>query len=135
VDEVRNTINWDTRRSKGRSAKGYLTTTELGELCGVSRSTILNWIEQGKVKAFRTMGGHHRIPASEAAPFIESAQAGGAEEAAKQGTEEGSELIYRLSYTVARGLHRVGGPIAALKEMIARRLPGVAGEGEGSAAE
>lgn len=50
--------------------KGYLTTTELAKLCGVSRFTIRNWIKQHKIKAIRTVGGQYRIPASEALSFL-----------------------------------------------------------------
>jgi len=54
--------------SKPRS--GYLTTTELARLCGVSRFTIINWAKRGKIKAIRTAGRHFRIPASEALPLL-----------------------------------------------------------------
>jgi excisionase family DNA binding protein len=53
----------------------YLTTTKLAKLWGVSRFTVLNWIKQEKVKAIRTVGGHYRIPVSEALSFLET-QAG-----------------------------------------------------------
>jgi len=45
---------------------GYLTTTEFAMICGVSRFTIINWAKQGKIRANRTIGGHYRIPTSEA---------------------------------------------------------------------
>lgn len=35
------------------------------KLLGVSRSTILRWESQGKIKCVRTYGGHRRIPESE----------------------------------------------------------------------
>lgn len=50
--------------------KNYLTTTELARLCGVSRFTIINWVDQGKIGTTRTLGGHHRIPISEAMTFL-----------------------------------------------------------------
>ena len=52
--------------------KDYLTTTELAKCCGVSRFTILNWINLGKIRAVRTVGGHYRISASEAISFLEA---------------------------------------------------------------
>jgi len=52
--------------------KSYLKTTELARLCGVSRFSILNWINQGKIRALRTVGGHYRIPAGEAISFLEA---------------------------------------------------------------
>jgi excisionase family DNA binding protein len=38
-----------------------LTISEASKLCGVSLKTIANWIEQGHIKAHRTVGGHRRI--------------------------------------------------------------------------
>jgi excisionase family DNA binding protein len=51
---------------------GYLTTTELARLCGVSRFTIINWTKQGRIKATRTVGRHYRIPVSEALSLLRS---------------------------------------------------------------
>ena len=52
--------------------KDYLTTTELAKLCGVSRFTIINWVKRGKIGTMKTVGGHCRIPVSEAISFYES---------------------------------------------------------------
>lgn len=52
--------------------KGYLTTTQLARLCGVSRFTIRNWINQGRISAIRTLGKHYRIPASEAISLLQA---------------------------------------------------------------
>jgi excisionase family DNA binding protein len=49
-----------------------LTTTELAKLCGVSRFTIINWVNQGKIRTMKTVGGHCRIPVSEAISFYEN---------------------------------------------------------------
>jgi len=54
--------------SKPRS--GYMTTTEVARLCGVSRFTIINWAKQGRIKTIRTVGMHYRIPASEALALL-----------------------------------------------------------------
>ncbi len=56
--------------NKRRSA--YMTTTELARLCGVSRFTIINWVNKGKIRANRTVGRHYRIPVSEAMSFFET---------------------------------------------------------------
>ena len=61
-----------TTSSEIRSRKDYLTTPELARLCGVSRFTTLIWIKQGRVKTMKTVGGHHRIPLSEAISFFET---------------------------------------------------------------
>ena len=58
--------------NKAKRKKEYLTTTELAGLCGVSRFTIRNWINQGKIRTIRTVGNQHRIPASEAISFLET---------------------------------------------------------------
>lgn len=52
--------------------KDYLSTTELAKLCGVSRFTIINWTNQGKINAFKTVGGKYRIPVTEAISFLEN---------------------------------------------------------------
>ncbi|MCK4792072.1 MAG: excisionase family DNA-binding protein, partial [Desulfobacteraceae bacterium] len=66
---VRNTIHNGTGPKKE-----YLTTTELAKFCGVSRFTILSWIDKGKISTIRTVGGKHRIPVSEAISFLETLQ-------------------------------------------------------------
>ena len=58
--------------NKTKSRKDYLTTTELARLCGVSRFTIVNWVNQGKIRAIRTVGKHYRIPLSEAISLFEA---------------------------------------------------------------
>ena len=35
-----------------------LTISEASKLCGVSLKTITNWVEQGHIKAHKTVGGH-----------------------------------------------------------------------------
>jgi excisionase family DNA binding protein len=55
---------------ENKPQSGYMTTTELARLCGVSRFTIINWTRQGKIKAIRTVGRHYRIPVSEALSLL-----------------------------------------------------------------
>jgi excisionase family DNA binding protein len=38
-----------------------ITISDASKLCGVSLKTITNWIEQGHIKAHKTVGGHRRI--------------------------------------------------------------------------
>ena len=61
-----------TTKNKIELRKDYLTTTELAKLCGVSRFTIINWVNRGKIRTMKTTGGHCRIPVSEAISFYES---------------------------------------------------------------
>lgn len=58
------------RANEGKRSSSYLTTTELSRLCGVSRFTIINWVKQGRIKVIRTVGGHYRIPVSEASSLL-----------------------------------------------------------------
>ena len=40
----------------------YLTTGTVARYCGVSKVTVLRWIEKGDLAAFRLPGGQNRIP-------------------------------------------------------------------------
>ena len=122
---------------KGNVSKkrnGYLTTTEFARLCGVSRFTIINWANQGKIKAIRTAGKHYRIPESEALSLLRTfeekkevgaSDLGGHCQATKQ--DPGSEgecrnclpdkqkgkhakvkkkkFLYNFGYGIGRGVH------------------------------
>lgn len=41
--------------------KQVFTTFEVAKLCNANITSIKNWIEDGKIRAFRTPGGHYRI--------------------------------------------------------------------------
>ncbi len=55
---------------KRNNHKNFYTTYEAGDLLFVSHSTIIDWIENGKLKAVKTLGGHRRIPTRELETFI-----------------------------------------------------------------
>ena len=59
-------------KNKINLRKDCLTTTELAKLCGVSRFTIINWVNRGKIGTMKTVGGPCRIPISEAISFYET---------------------------------------------------------------
>ncbi|MHC4469770.1 MAG: MerR family transcriptional regulator [Planctomycetota bacterium] len=42
-----------------------LTTGQAARICSVSPEAVLRWIKSGRLRAFRTPGGHHRIPSEE----------------------------------------------------------------------
>lgn len=44
--------------------KRWYTPAEVADRVGVSRQTVVKWIERGELDAELTAGGHHRIPAS-----------------------------------------------------------------------
>ena len=41
-----------------------------GKYCNVSPQTIINWIESGHIKAYKTVGGHRRINKSDLETFM-----------------------------------------------------------------
>ena len=41
--------------------KGAFTTQEAADHCNVSSQSIIKWINSGKLKAYKTLGGHRRI--------------------------------------------------------------------------
>lgn len=49
-----------------------LTTGAVAAHCHVSPETVVNWIRQGKIKAFSTAGGHRRIHVEDFQGFLEA---------------------------------------------------------------
>lgn len=49
--------------------KGY-STFEISKFCGVYPTTVINWINQGKLKAYSTPGGHHRVTKEDLIKFL-----------------------------------------------------------------
>lgn len=47
------------------------TTFQIAELCGVYPTTVINWIKQGTMKAYKTPGGHRRVLKSDLEAFLE----------------------------------------------------------------
>lgn len=43
------------------NAQTYYSIPEAAKTCGVSRTTLWKWVKSGKINAFVTPGGHHRI--------------------------------------------------------------------------
>jgi excisionase family DNA binding protein len=43
-------------------AREYYTTTDAARLLSVSADTVLKWVRSGKIRSYRTPGGHARIP-------------------------------------------------------------------------
>ena len=50
--------------------KKSLTTYQVSRYCEVYVSTVANWIKAGKLKAYRTPGGHHRIKRTDLIKFM-----------------------------------------------------------------
>ncbi len=53
-------------------AKKALSTNQAAQLCGVHRTTIINWVKEGKIRAYVTAGGHRRILPEDMVRFVES---------------------------------------------------------------
>jgi excisionase family DNA binding protein len=47
-----------------------LTTGEIGDLCHVHLRTVLQWIHDGKLKAYRTPGNHSRVKIDDFTAFL-----------------------------------------------------------------
>lgn len=47
-----------------------MSTTQVAELLGVSAQTIANWIDNGRLRAGRTPGGHRRVTAQDLVAFL-----------------------------------------------------------------
>ena len=47
-----------------------LTVFKASQICNVSAKTIINWIDSGHIKAYKTVGGHRRINRSDLEYFM-----------------------------------------------------------------
>ncbi len=47
------------------------TTFEVGEICQVYHTTVINWINKGQLKAYKTPGKHRRIQRDDLIMFME----------------------------------------------------------------
>lgn len=50
--------------------KNALTTFEIAKLCGVDITTVIHWIDTGKLAAYKTPGGHRRVHLHEFHRFL-----------------------------------------------------------------
>lgn len=51
--------------------KDVLTVFKASQYCNVSPQTIINWIELGYIKAYKTVGGHRRISLADLVAFMQ----------------------------------------------------------------
>ena len=47
-----------------------LTVSQAGKYCNVSPKTVINWIDAGHIKAYKTVGGHRRIKKEDLDKFL-----------------------------------------------------------------
>lgn len=55
-----------------KPVKEYLSPKEVAAVVGASESSIKRWIDEGRIAAVKTPGGHRRIPASAVAELLRS---------------------------------------------------------------
>ena len=51
--------------------KDVLTTYEVAHYCRVTMTTVVNWINDGSLKAYKTKGGHRRIKKADLESFLQ----------------------------------------------------------------
>lgn len=51
--------------------KQVFTTVEVGQFCMVDSTTVITWVEQGKLPAYKTPGGHRRVKREDLIKFLE----------------------------------------------------------------
>jgi excisionase family DNA binding protein len=49
-----------------------MTVYEASKYCSVSSKTIINWVDSGHIKAYKTVGGHRRINKSDLEAFMKN---------------------------------------------------------------
>ena len=52
--------------------KNALTTSDIAEYCDVSPRTAVQWISEGKIKAYRTPGNHSRVKIEDFLTFLKN---------------------------------------------------------------
>ena len=46
------------------------TSGEVAQMCAVSKTTVIRWVDSGRLGAFQTPGGHRRVLARELYHFM-----------------------------------------------------------------
>jgi MerR family transcriptional regulator, light-induced transcriptional regulator len=93
-----------------------LTTQELADALGVSTSSVKRWIDNGRIQAMRTAGGHRRIKTAEALRAIRDHN-GQSSIGLDTAETEASQLKYALAL-------RGGDEAAAVRTVVDRHLLG-----------
>lgn len=87
--------------------ESVFTTYQIGRFCAVNITTVMDWVDSGKLRAFKTPGGHRRVLRSDLLEFLQTygMPVPGELRAAKRILIVDDEaLIIRLVERVARGL-------------------------------
>jgi len=51
-------------------SRNFFTTYHIAKICGVTMPTVIKWIEQGELPAYKTLGGHRRVAKSDLIDFL-----------------------------------------------------------------
>ena len=51
------------------ATKEIFSTHEVARVCRVTPMTIIRWIDEGKIPAFKTVGGHRRVQRNDLESF------------------------------------------------------------------
>jgi molybdopterin-binding protein len=84
--------------------KQMLTPREASRLIGISYPTIKNWILSGRLKTFKTPGGHHRVAFGSLKSFLDR-------DALKSDTES------RKRYRRVSGRNQLAGKVVSVRVM------------------
>jgi len=62
---------FNNKYKKESDMEDVLTVFKASQYCNVSPKTIINWVESGHIKAYKTVGGHRRINRSDLVAFMQ----------------------------------------------------------------
>lgn len=77
-----------------------LTTHQAARLLGVSLPTVVNWIKQGRLEAYKTPGGHRRIPEQALNQFCKEFGIPGTGQPAQETDQKYGPVLLLSSYEV-----------------------------------
>lgn len=75
-------------------APTFYTTKQAADIFGVSAPTVIKWVEEGRLRAHRTPGGHRRISAEALRAFeADAEQTGSSPGAAQEAPDSGLRVL------------------------------------------
>ena len=72
MSEIQYIIEEPTSMKRNERSNIRLTTRDIASYCQVSKSTALEWIKSGRLKAFSLPSGHYRIDKKDFREFLET---------------------------------------------------------------
>lgn len=70
LDDMNDTMSPPLIDEHPATLQRFLSPKDLARVIGVSESSLKRWVDEGRLKAVRTAGGHRRIAAKEALSFL-----------------------------------------------------------------